>query len=141
MDGYPSKHDNLALTVSGNEKVSWNKFVPAFYKTLGEPLARDRERDTAYKYSSALLRITTNPRCLKKMLLIGDSEIVEMEQLGLLIKWYVVPLPISIPILRFGPSKVGNQTILSRIQGTLSMDWFHGDIDRQVVSFFPRVAK
>jgi len=87
---------------SGMHDVMWEKFVLDFYKTAGEPIARERESDPKYK-------------CLKNIIThesTGNTILVSVERFGLFLKW-------------FGP--LGPNCLAGMAQ-TMSQPWFHGDI-------------
>jgi len=99
----------------GEIQTSWVKFSTIFYKQIGEPLARERERNIDYQ-------------CLRKILCESTpNEHVTLERFGTFLKW-------------FGPLKQGK--ILEKTKTLMQAPWFHGDIQRQdaetLLSAFPK---
>jgi len=91
---------------NGEIQTSWLKFSTVFYKQIGEPLARDRERNVNYL-------------CLQKILCEtganGEIPHVTLERFGTFLKW-------------FGPLNQGK--ILEKVKNLMQAKWFHGDIQR-----------
>jgi len=85
----------------GQLQTSWNQFSVEFYKLIGEPLHRERN-DVGFK-------------CLQSLLESDKDHLVTLERFGLFSKWFS-PL---------------NKSILERLQATLSLPYFHGDISRK----------
>jgi len=94
----------------GKDDVSFNKFVTVLCRNLDIQFGRDRERNLDYKCLRAILAYE-----------VDESHYVNIEQFGLLIKW-------------FGPLKQRRRNqeinIVTIIKNVLQEPWFHGDLPR-----------